>query len=224
MLITIISDTHTKHHHIPKEHLPGGDMIIHCGDISSRGYREEVRLFLEWFTDLDSYTHKVFIAGNHDFFFEENPLQSTELVQEYPNIIYLQDNMVEIEGVKIYGSPWQPEFYNWAFNLPRNGDKLKEKWKAIPENIDILITHGPPFGCLDKTIQGQSVGCEILTEEIKRINPIIHCFGHIHYSYGYMQRDNINFINACSLGENYVYQNKPLNIDLDMSNRMITFV
>jgi len=224
MRITFISDTHTKHYHIPKEHLPGGDMIIHCGDISSRGYREEVRLFLEWFTDLDSYTHKVFIAGNHDFFFEENPLQSTELVQEYPNIIYLQDNMVEIEGIKIYGSPWQPEFYNWAFNLPRNGDKLKEKWKAIPENIDILITHGPPFGCLDKTIQGQSVGCEILTEEIKRINPIIHCFGHIHYSYGYMQRDNINFINACSLGENYVYQNKPLNIDLDMSNRMITFV
>jgi Icc-related predicted phosphoesterase len=224
MLITIISDTHTKHHHIPKEHLPGGDMIIHCGDISSRGYREEVRLFLEWFTDLDSYTHKVFIAGNHDFFFEDNPLQSKELVQEYSNIIYLQDNMVEIEGVKIYGSPWQPEFYNWAFNLPRNGEKLKEKWKAIPENIDILITHGPPFGCLDKTIQGQSVGCEILTEEIKRINPIIHCFGHIHYSYGYMQRDNINFINACSLGENYVYQNKPLNIDLDMSNRMISFV
>ncbi len=88
MLITIISDTHTKHHHIPKEHLPGGDMIIHCGDISSRGYREEVRLFLEWFTDLDSYTHKVFIAGNHDFFFEDNPLQSKELVQEYSNIIY----------------------------------------------------------------------------------------------------------------------------------------
>jgi len=224
MLITIISDTHTKHHHIPKEHLPGGDMIIHCGDISSRGYREEVRLFLEWFTDLDSYTHKVFIAGNHDFFFEDNPIQSKELVQEYPNIIYLQDNMVEIEGVKIYGSPWQPEFYNWAFNLPRNGDKLKEKWKAIPENIDILITHGPPFGCLDKTIQGQSVGCEILTEEIKRINPIIHCFGHIHYAYGFVQRDNINFINACSLGENYVYQNKPLNIDLDISNRMINFV
>jgi Icc-related predicted phosphoesterase len=224
MLITIISDTHTKHHHIPKEHLPGGDMIIHCGDISSRGSREEVRLFLEWFTDLDSYTHKVFIAGNHDFFFEDNPLQSKELVQEYPNIIYLQDNMVEIEGIKIYGSPWQPEFYNWAFNLPRNGDKLKEKWKAIPENIDILITHGPPFGCLDKTIQGQSVGCEILTEEIKRINPIIHCFGHIHYAYGFVQRDNINFINACSLGENYVYQNKPLNIDLDISNRMINFV
>jgi Icc-related predicted phosphoesterase len=222
--ITLISDTHTKHNHIPKNELPGGDIIIHCGDISNRGYMEEIRLFLEWFSKLDQYTHKIFIAGNHDFFFQDNLLQSKEMVAQYPNVTYLQDSSVTVDGIKIYGSPWQPEFFNWAFNLPRNGNKLKDKWKAIPSNTDILITHGPPFGCLDMTIQGQSVGCEIMTEEIKRINPLINCFGHIHYSYGYMQRDNINFINACSLGENYVYQNKPLHIDLDISNRMINFV
>jgi Icc-related predicted phosphoesterase len=222
--ITFISDTHTKHHDIPKDELPGGDIIIHCGDISSRGYRKEILQFLTWFSSLDQYTHKIFIAGNHDFFFQDNPLQSKETVAEFPNVIYLEDNFIEVEGIKIYGSPWQPEFFNWAFNLPRNGDKLKDKWKVIPSDTDILITHGPPFGCLDMTIQGQSVGCEIMTEEIKRINPIIHCFGHIHYAYGYTQRDNINFINACSLGENYIYQNKPLHIDLDVSNRMINFV
>lgn len=85
MNITFISDTHGEHNHIPMEHLPGGDAIIHCGDISNRGYMEEIRVFLEWFSKLDQYTHKIFIAGNHDFFFEDNPMQSKELVAQYPD-------------------------------------------------------------------------------------------------------------------------------------------
>jgi Icc-related predicted phosphoesterase len=224
MRITFISDTHTIHHKIPKEELPGGDILIHCGDISSRGYREEIRQFLNWFELQDNYTHKVFIAGNHDFFFQDNPIQSKELISEYPKIIYLQDNMVEIDQIKIYGSPWQPEFYNWAFNLPRNGEKLMEKWRAIPSGIDILVTHGPPFGILDYTVQGLNVGCEVLIDELKRIKPIIHSFGHIHYAYGVRETDSITFINASNLGENYRYQNKPITIDFDIETKTVTLI
>ena len=222
--ITFISDTHSKHHRIPEEHLPGGDILIHSGDVSTRGYMEEIRDFLEWFSKLDQYTHKIFIAGNHDFFFEDNPLQSKELVGQYPNITYLQDNHVDIDDIRIYGSPWQPEFYDWAFNLPRNGDELKAKWSNIPTSTDILVTHGPPFGILDVAPRGNiNVGCEVLTGELKRINPIIHVFGHIHYSYGYIQRDSTHYINAACLGEDYVYKNLPLNIRLDKSTRDIIF-
>jgi len=221
MRITFISDTHNIAHHIPKEDLPGGDILIHGGDVSSRGSHEEIRQFLNWFELQDNYTHKVFIAGNHDFFFQENPLQSKELLNDYPKIIYLEDNMVEIDQIKIYGSPWQPEFFNWAFNLPRNGEKLQEKWRAIPRDIDILITHGPPFGILDYTVQNVNVGCEVMLEELKRIKPKIHCYGHIHYAYGMREIDGTTFINAANLGENYRYQNKPITVDFDIENKII---
>lgn len=224
MNITFISDTHGEHHRIPKAHLPGGDAIIHCGDISNRGYKEEIRVFLEWFSKLDQYTHKIFIAGNHDFFFEKNPLQSKELVEQYPNVTYLQDSSITIDGVKIYGSPWQPEFFNWAFNLPRNGDRLKVKWMDIPRDTDILITHGPPFGVLDVAPRGNiNVGCELLMEEHQHIKPIIHAFGHIHHSYGHVLRDNFHYINASCLNEEYVYKNLPLNIKLDKLTKDIIF-
>jgi len=224
MEITFISDTHNKELKIPKEHLPGGDILIHSGDVSSRGYREEIYWFLDWFSKLDQYTHKIFIAGNHDFFFEENPLQSKELIAQFPNVTYLEDSSITIDDINIYGTPWQPEFNNWAFNLPRNGDKLKAKWSNIPTSTDILVTHGPPFGILDVAPYGNiNVGCELLTEELKRINPIVHVFGHIHYSYGYVKHDNTHYINASCLGEDYVYKNLPLNISLDKSTKDIIF-
>ncbi|MBC7863141.1 MAG: metallophosphoesterase, partial [Bacteroidia bacterium] len=114
MKITLISDTHTKHASLK---LPGGDLLIHSGDVSSRGKGDEIKNFLDWFSK-QNYTHKVFIAGNHDFYFEQ--VHEGIIKNAIPeNVIYLNDSCCEIEGVKIWGSPVQPWFYDWAFNRSR---------------------------------------------------------------------------------------------------------
>lgn len=223
--ITFISDTHTKHKQCELD-LPGGDIIIHSGDIMNSGYSYgDITDFCEWFSGLHQYTHKIFIAGNHDRLFENNPIDATRLVREYPNITYLQDSFCGIEGLRIWGSPWQPEFYDWAFNLPRNGEDLREKWSWIPNPIDILVTHGPAWGHLDVSGYGDSgLGCEILRERIDVVKPLIHCFGHIHGSAGYKFDGNTHYFNASILNERYVYENKPMTIDLDLETREIEFV
>ena len=165
--ITFISDTHNKHKQITSS-LPGGDLIVHAGDLSSLGYKHEIESFCTWFNKLDNYEFKVFISGNHDFMFEKDPGRAKEIWSSYKWIDYLQDEEMGIQSgdgpmVKIYGSPWQPEFYNWAFNLPRNGTELEAKWAAIPDDVDILITHGPANGYLDKVMGGwENLGCEKL--------------------------------------------------------------
>lgn len=208
--ILCISDTHTKHH-LLNNHLPDADIIIHAGDISNRGSSMDLYDFLNWYADLP-YKHKIFIAGNHDFCFEV----MEDIPEEFKafGITYLMDKMVEIEGLKIYGSPWQPEFYNWAFNLKR-GDEIAQKWAMIPDDTDILITHGPPFGILDDTIQGTRVGCEDLYIRVLQIKPKLHVFGHIHFGYGMVERDGIVFVNASNLNEDYFYNNAPILVEIE---------
>lgn len=225
MIITLISDTHSKHNQITQD-LPGGDLIICAGDISSRGYDHEIKNFCKWFEKLP-YDKKIFIVGNHDFYFKDNPLKSKEIIDQY-KITYLQDDYIYIGEhpnlVKIYGSPWQPEFCNWAFNLPRDGQELEDCWSLIPNDVDILITHGPPNGYLDRvTGRYEMLGCEKLAIRIKEIKPKIHVFGHIHSGYGYGY-DGTHFINAAVLGEDYAYNNKPLTIDWDCKTNEIKFI
>jgi predicted phosphohydrolase len=153
MILTILSDTHNKHKHVTGD-LKGGDILICAGDISSMGYEHEIREFAKWYNGLDNYTTKVFIAGNHDWGFQNNAEKTKEILETYKDIKYLEDEFLGIiDGgkpeIKIWGSPWQPEFYNWAFNLPKGGWELEQKWKDIPDDIDILITHGPAWGMLD---------------------------------------------------------------------------
>jgi Icc-related predicted phosphoesterase len=214
--ITFISDTHAKHQHVTKD-LPGGDILIHCGDISNRGFMTEIKNFLEWFDGVKGYEHKVFIAGNHDFGFQDNPKECIELLKNYPNVTYLEDNSVIIDGIKIYGSPWQPRFYNWAFNVER-GEAIAKKWEKIPTDVDILITHGPVFGILDQTYTKQRVGCEELYKKVVEIKPKIHACGHIHYARHIKQVEDVVYINACCLGEEYMYQNAPITVDFDFEN------
>ena len=211
--ITFISDTHTKHKHVTGE-LPGGDILIHCGDISNRGYMNEIKNFLEWFDGIKGYEYKIFIAGNHDFGFQDNPKECAKLLQDYPTVTYLEDSSVIVDGIKIYGSPWQPRFYNWAFNVDRGWD-IAQKWEKIPQDTDILITHGPLHGILDSTYTGQRVGCEDLYKKVMEIKPKVHCSGHIHYDYGMKEIDGMTFINACNLGEDYMYQNGPITLDFE---------
>lgn len=229
MRITLISDTHNKHKQITGD-LPGGDLLLHTGDISSRGYQHEIQQFCKWFNLIDNYGTKVFIAGNHDWGFQDNHESSMEIVKSYKTIEYLQDDLLMIgenyeDMIKIWGSPWQPEFYSWAFNLPRNGEELLSKWEIIPMNTDILLTHGPAWGRLD-TVIGESVplGCELLRERIEIVKPKIHVCGHIHSGYGYVFDGTTHYFNAAVLDERYVYTQKPMTVDWDPTTNELVFV
>lgn len=232
--ITLISDTHCKHKQITDD-LPGGDILIHAGDISSMGYEHEIREFCAWYNKLTTYTHKIFIAGNHDWGFEDNATKVKEILDFYKHIGYLQDELICIgknedafdyeNMIKIYGSPWQPEFYNWAFNLPRRSEQLRYKWSLIPANTDILVTHGPAWGHLDQ-VMGRSdhLGCELLADRIEELKPKIHVCGHIHSGHGYKFDGTTHFFNAAVLGESYQYNNKPISFIWDKDTNQIEFV
>ena len=208
MKIIFISDTHGQHDFLD---LPEGDMIIHAGDVSSRGTRHEIAQFLAWFKKL-GYRYKIFIAGNHDFFFELAEFDDIK-VQIPENVVYLNDSGVKVEGLNIWGSPIQPWFNNWAFNRQR-GKEIKEYWDKIPQNLDILITHGPPKGILDMTHRGESVGCEDLYDAILQVEPKVHVFGHIHEAYGKESRNGVQFINASVLNLQYQLVNLPVTITI----------
>lgn len=213
MEITFISDTHGLHDQMTDD-LPGGPILIHAGDVTGRGTMTEINRFLDWFTGLP-YTHKIFIAGNHDFGFEVVRHNTEEGIRIPDNVIYLQDDFVVVEGIKIYGTPWQPRFFDWAFNLNR-GEQLAEKWKMIPDDTDILVTHGPPFGILDRTKEGLNVGCDDLFNRILDVKPKIHVFGHIHEGYGMNNIDGTTYINASMLNRNYSYRNLPVVVDYNL--------
>ena len=229
MIITVISDTHGKHNEITQD-LPGGDLLLHAGDISSMGYQHEVQQFCKWFNNVENYDHKIFIAGNHDWGFQNNVEKIMEIVNSYKTVTYIQDETVSVgddkKMVNVYGSPWQPEFYNWAFNLQKNGVELAAKWDAIPDNTDILITHGPAFGVLD-TVSGKmwdNLGCQLLTDKIKTIKPKIHLCGHIHSGYGYFFDGDTHFLNASVLNEAYQYTNEPLTFEWNPDTNEINFL
>jgi len=213
--IVAISDTHGKHRNLV---LPEGDILIHAGDVSSMGKESEIKDFLNWFSKTD-FTYKIMIAGNHDFYFEKIVDNAKVLEELIPaNVIYLNDSVVEIENLgqktlRIWGSPIQPWFFNWAFNRNR-GEDIKRHWDKIPQNTDMLITHGPAYGILDKTTRNESVGCEDLLEKVKEVKPIFHICGHIHEAYGYIKQSGTEFINASVLDENYNLRNKPIVFEI----------
>lgn len=196
------------------------------------GYQHEIQQFCKWFNELGDYDHKVFIAGNHDWGFQDNTEKIMEIVNSYKWIDYLQDDMFMFgktdnyeDMIKIWGSPWQPEFYNWAFNLPRKGEELREKWNLIPADVDILVTHGPAYGYVDRVIgRPENLGCELLAEAIKAKKPKIHVCGHIHSGYGYIFDGETHYINASVLNEQYNYTNKPLTVDWDPETNEIEFL
>lgn len=231
MRITLISDTHTKHWELDGQ-LPGGDLLIHAGDIMNSGRNaNDISDFCKWFNGLEQYDHKVFIAGNHDRMFEDYPEKAMEIVNSYKWIDYLQDDWIQVGNdtsmVKLYGSPWQPEFYSWAFNLPKGGPGLMSKWEAIPSDTDILITHGPPQDHLDVSgppYNDPHLGCALLRVKVDEQPPKIHVFGHIHGGYGYKFSNGTHFFNASVLNEEYDQINKPITFDWNPETNEIEFV
>ncbi|MBK9152704.1 MAG: metallophosphatase domain-containing protein [Chloracidobacterium sp.] len=210
-----ISDTHNFHEQIV---VPDGDVLMHSGDATVKGTDIEVIEFLRWFSQLP-HKRKIFVPGNHDWLFETDTRHARLLLAD-SNIIYLQDSSVEIDGLKIYGSPWQPRFFEWAFNLNR-GPELAEKWKLIPEDIDILITHGPPFGILDLVPRkgwDENTGCEELRKRVEQIAEFgrlkLHVFGHIHCGHGTYEEFGVKFVNSSICDEEYKPTQPPIVVDL----------
>lgn len=190
MRIVCVSDTHGGHRDLV---MPPGDLLIHAGDITRRGELETVRDFNDWLGSLNHlYHHKVVICGNHDFAFQERPHAARSLIT---NAVYLEDGGVTVGGLTVYGSPWQPWFGGWAFNLER-GPALAAAWAKIPDGTDVLITHGPPAGILDRTNRGELVGCRDLFDRVWEVRPRLHVFGHIHEAAGRADIDGTTFVNA----------------------------
>ncbi len=214
MNIIAISDTHGKHRDLE---LPSGDILIHAGDVTQKGTIEEVIDFLDWFKD-QTCTHKIFIAGNHDFYFQE--ATAAEIRALIPaGVTYLNDSGIDIEGISIWGSPITPWYYNWAFQRHR-GAKIEKHWDLIPESTDVLVVHGPPKGILDKTYFGAKVGCERLTEAIQFIRPKIAIFGHIHEDRGILKWNKTTCINAAIVDLKYEVKHKPYIVEITGEQRI----
>jgi Icc-related predicted phosphoesterase len=191
--------------------VPDGDVLVIAGDICLCGQRAELKRFNHFLAGLP-HPHKVFIAGNHDWpLYHASPRQIRSLVNQ---ATYLQDSGITINGIKFRGSPWQPAFFNWAFNLPI-GKALADKWELIPEDTDVLITHGPPYQILDTLVSGKQVGCVDLKQAVERLKPKVHIFGHIHEGYGRLEQDGTTYVNASVCKVNYQPINPPIVVDLN---------
>jgi len=241
--ILAISDTHSKHGRIIPafEGIPEADILVHGGDFTNVGTLRDIKSYDKWVGDLvrgqkKRFKYAILIAGNHDITLEEDFYTETGYkrfhhgkLQDYKECInivqngssvYLEDESVELLGVSFYGSPYQPEFCDWAFNVPR-GKALKKIWAKIPnEGVDVLLTHGPPqyhgdkVGMVHQGNPGQYVGCEELRERMKKVKDVqFHVFGHIHEGYGVTtdpEIDGVTFINASTVNLQYRVTNKPI--------------
>jgi len=210
MKIITLSDIHTQYDDLD---VPDGDVLVIAGDFTGTGTVFQVEAFNAWLSQLP-HKHKIYVAGNHDIGFEKNRKVMEALVTK---ATYLEDSSITIEGVKFHGAPWQPEFCNWAFNLPR-GEKLKEKWDLIPDDTDVLITHGPCYGILDSNIAPDdprvNFGCKDLRARVAEVKPTYHIFGHIHGSYGQQVVGDTTYVNTSICTEAYEPTNKPHSLEI----------
>ena len=198
MKLVFFSDSHNQHRQI---RFPEGDVLICCGDFSSAGTLSEVAEFAKYLSTLP-HQHKIVIAGNHDFALEDHRRAKAEDLLKTANIHYLNDSGMYIDDVFFWGSPVQPTFFNWAFNRQR-GSSIQTHWDLIPQKVDVLITHGPPYQILDQCHTGAHVGCQNLLQTIQTVQPRIHAFGHIHEAYGIEQQSSTTFVNAAVLDRTY---------------------
>jgi len=214
--IVLASDTHMLH---DKVDWPEGDILVHAGDITSYGTSGELNRLVEWVQQKASYQKVVMVAGNHDHAFTGDNQRARKTILKSRKITYLEDSGCEIDGrIKFYGSPWT--FNNlykeceWAFGQ-RSELGLYSKWKMIPDDIDVLVTHSPPSSVLDKTYSEENVGSRsLLTEVTGRVKPKVHLFGHVHEAYGTVQMDGITFVNASLCSLNNVLMNEPVMVEV----------
>jgi Icc-related predicted phosphoesterase len=221
MKLVFISDTHNQ---LGQVKIPSGDILIHSGDATLRGSNDEITKFARLYSSIaENFKHAIFVPGNHDYMFQTNA--GYAIAQFDPNLVtVLIDKEIIFDGVHFYGSPWQPYFHNWAFNFPPHPEAYRDGaehiWGNIPEATEVLITHGPSYGILDKVNypgarEDAHVGCKYLKNRIAELKSLkVHAFGHIHEGYGITNVDGIQRVNAAILDDNYDVRNKPIVVEI----------
>lgn len=231
MKLILLSDTHSLHRYLTTR-IPDGDILIHAGDSTNCGSFQDL---IEFRLFLNKLPHpiKLVISGNHDWCFQKNYNLSKQILTEKQDcsksknyeiiyggmkttqsIFYLQDEQITINDINFYGSPWTPEFMNWAF-MRKRGKEIAHIWSNIPDNTDVLITHGPPYGFLDTIKPGEEhLGDTELLKRIKQIKPKYSIHGHIHGGYGILKDTNTTYINCSICNEVYKPINEPIVIEI----------
>ncbi len=207
MRLVIISDTHGQHRKLGRLH---GDVLIHCGDIAmgSRRHDSGIAALDAWFGEQD-FRLILCIGGNHDFALQRVG-RGTGRVFRHAH--YLEDESYEFEGVKFHGAPWVPELQGWAYF--REPTALARHWAGIPADTDVLITHTPPRGILDRNSGGRECGCVELRAALGRIAPRVHCFGHVHAGHGTLEQDGTTFVNAALVNRAYKIVRGAVSLEL----------
>lgn len=210
--VVCISDTHAMEDELE---MPDGDLLLHAGDITNKGEYDQLEKFNNWLENLD-YERKICIPGNHDRTIPKYP-EASEILT---NCDLLIDSFTSFRGFKIYGSPWTPWFggHYWVYNRKR-GLSINDAWIKIPEDTDILITHGPPYGILDSVPRvNEGQGCKDLLRAVRKIKPRLHVYGHLHLQGGqqkHMFGSNTTFVNASVCTEDYEPINPIVVVELE---------
>jgi len=216
--IVAISDVHCKWNKLV---IPECDILISCGDYSFRGEKHVVKNFHTWLNKQDA-RYVISVQGNHELWVEKNFLEAKQVAEEAcPGVYFIDEGLVEIEGIKIYGSAITPFFCDWAWN--RYPEGLIKAWNKIPDDTNILISHGPPYDILDKTTYAngdprpEPLGCSFLMHRIKQLKELsLHFFGHIHWQGGQtVNKDGVSYFNTAVCDEMYLPTNPITIVDFN---------
>lgn len=201
MRFCAISDTHNQHNELE---IPECDLLIHAGDSTMGGSKDEITQFVMWL-DEQKAENIIIVPGNHEIWWEQNWEDGLEIVNAHcPRAHVLNDSGLELNDIKFWGSPVTPFYGNWAWNRARtpgavlwHGPWIKDHWDKIPTELDVLITHGPPYQILDDVgFPGGHQGCTELLKRLDVVKPHTHIFGHLHEGYGHVSVQDINFYNV----------------------------
>lgn len=188
MRLVIFSDTHNQHASVP---IPDGDVLVFCGDACAYGTAQDFMAFAEWF---GSYPHalKLYVAGNHDLIVESSRDACAGILHAKANAVYLEDSGIVLpNGMNCWGSPWTPRSLNWAFQQDP-GPELRAIWQKVPNNTNVLITHGPSYGLLDLYNSTENIGDPQLRNRIEELRELkVHAHGHVHEGYGTALHTNV---------------------------------
>lgn len=205
--LVMVSDLHEQWESVQ---IPRGDVLVVAGDITYKGSLTKVSQFNDWLARLKDegvIKHAVVIAGNHDLTAQTESKYFRKRLKE---AVYLNNQEEIVMGLKFFGSPWTPWFYDWAFNA-RRGKNINEHWELIPDDTDVLVTHGPPYGAGDLLVDGRRAGCvDLRNHVLHRVKPKVHVCGHLHHGYGIHMLGTTVVVNASTCTEQYEPTNLPI--------------
>lgn len=194
MRLVHLSDTHG--HIVP---VPDAEILIHTGDIGGHTSKRNCQRFHDWMASLP-HRYKILVPGNHDRFIADHPDRARALM---PSVTLLIDELIEIDGLRIYGTPWTLPYLNLSFMKPE--PELARQFARWPDRIDILASHGPAYGFLDDTrdpcLPDSHVGSRALLDAIRRVRPRYALCGHIHEGYGTVSDGQTSYVNSSILDE-----------------------